>query len=107
MRWFLRIVGTVVISAAFVQAMFIEHHAIRAFPLPIATAMVAATATTTAFLLLVVAGFHQMAIIVFLPVVAVTNILLGMPAALLLPCMLAIRNLWLAGDECPRKQRDR
>lgn len=107
MRWLLRVAKVAVLSAAFAQAMFVEHYAIRAFPLPIAMAMVAATATMVAYLLLLVAGFHQIAIIMFLPVVAVTSILLGMPAALLLPCMLAIGGLWRADDESPRKQRKR
>lgn len=107
MRWLLRVAGTVVISAACVQAMYVEHYAICAFPLPIATAMIAATATMTTSLLLLVARFHQLGIVVFLPFVAMTSILLGMPAALLLPSMLAIRSLWIAGDEVSRKQRDR
>ena len=107
MRWFLRLAKVVVLSVAFAQAMFVEHHAIRTFPLPIATAIVAATATTIAFLLLLVAGFHQIGIIVFLPVVAVTSVLWGMPAALLLPGMLAISGLWRAGDESPRKKKNR
>lgn len=107
MRWFLHIAKVVVLSVAFAQAMFVEHHVIRTFPLPIAMAMVAATATTTAFLLLLVAGFHQIAIIMFLPVVAVTSVLWGMPAALLLPGMLAISGLWHAEDDSPRKQRKR